>query len=454
MKFKPGWRRAVLLILASVSVGQTWVHLSGFNDSLSSATTSCDASTHKEASHAPDRPLPPVHVNSSWIGNQWIPPPGYRTYSTLEIQRYFQNQTILFIGDSTARRTYATFFGILNATAPNDVSVDEVDHARVIDVGKRDPSSRGCPHRQGYKICRTPPRTATTTSNYSMGDVPGVDLMGVTCLHELAEMVGDPSSVFRTDLTKYDLVVFIIGPWEVLEKWECTGLHGRRNSTDNLFQSLFSLTNTAETPSIVWRTWGSPGTSNSDPATGEKQWKAALSHNRFVKDLVDLNEVQRRASGKPMSAVSYIDWGRAMRPRLLPQERRIVGDMDPHYGLESRLAFVQMLMNHLVERDRQKRFNLKSWILENTDSVNSIEDDDREAGGFLSTSPPAVILTKEEMRAFEEAKSFFCSECTWTGGVNCALRMKYVQNRYKLAESEALFAVMKMPACNSSSPAR
>lgn len=85
----------------------------------------------------PLKTLPPVHVNSSWIGNQWIPPPGYRLHSTREIQSYFQKRSILWVGDSTARRAYGTMYGILNATeAPDDVEIHQLDHPRVLNMNK------------------------------------------------------------------------------------------------------------------------------------------------------------------------------------------------------------------------------------------------------------------------------------------------------------------------------
>lgn len=49
------------------------------------------------------------------------------------------------------------------------------------------------------------------------------------------------------------------------------------------------------------------------------------------------------------------------------------GDLLAHYGLEARLAFVQMLINHLVERDRQERWNMP-WLpqLKGNDSSSEI----------------------------------------------------------------------------------
>jgi hypothetical protein len=49
-------------------------------------------------------------------------------------------------------------------------------------------------------------------------------------------------------------------------------------------------------------------------------------------------------------------------PQLYPSKNPIHGDVDVHYELELRLATVQMLMNHLVERDRQKKLVIHPWF--------------------------------------------------------------------------------------------
>ena len=81
--------------------------------------------------------LPPVHIGSTWIGNHWIPPKGYRLYSPEEMREYFSQYKILFLGDSTGRRAYATLYGIMNSTDLSNVRVPQVAHPSVIDVNKR-----------------------------------------------------------------------------------------------------------------------------------------------------------------------------------------------------------------------------------------------------------------------------------------------------------------------------
>jgi hypothetical protein len=51
----------------------------------------------------------------TWIGNTWIPPPGWRMFTVAELQDMYKNKSILWIGDSTARRSSLTMYAVLRA---------------------------------------------------------------------------------------------------------------------------------------------------------------------------------------------------------------------------------------------------------------------------------------------------------------------------------------------------
>jgi hypothetical protein len=72
--------------------------------------------------------------NYTWIGNHWVPPPGVPTFTVLQMRTYFQNRNVLFIGDSTGRRSYNTLFALINAEDFDDIDVASVE--RGIDVTK------------------------------------------------------------------------------------------------------------------------------------------------------------------------------------------------------------------------------------------------------------------------------------------------------------------------------
>jgi hypothetical protein len=101
----------------------------------------------------------------SWIGNNGVPPAGWKYYSASELRNFYRDTSILWIGDSTARRAATTMYGILNATnatnsSSSHVSVDEIDHRSVINVNKRsitEPCNRWMNHTHHPSLCRVMP---------------------------------------------------------------------------------------------------------------------------------------------------------------------------------------------------------------------------------------------------------------------------------------------------------
>ena len=107
--------------------------------------------------------LPPVHWHSSWLGNQWIPPPGYHTFNPQEMLELFPKYSILILGDSTARRTYGTWNAILQQEAATDhvskksskdsvIDKETLNHWSVIDVGKGK-TAAGCRRDPALALC-------------------------------------------------------------------------------------------------------------------------------------------------------------------------------------------------------------------------------------------------------------------------------------------------------------
>lgn len=297
--------------------------------------------------------LPPVHINSSWIGNQWIPPPGYRLYSTREIQSFFGQHSVLWVGDSTARRAYGTMYGILNATQdPDDVEIHDLDHPQVLDMNKMSlemtvPYPESC-HKSGYNLCRLIP----TLTDGDGGDMlHSFDQVDATCLGSLVNMTENGSSQFWRDVSSYSLVIFSIGPWELRDR--CGPDKGWQMRVEQFLNSLYRYAEDSNT-TFIWRTWGSIDFDVERKA--KMSWKKAYKYNEYFKQKITEHDEERRSQNKSLSAVTYIDWGQAMFPRSFPRSKRIRGDMQAHFGLEARLTFLQMLVNHMMERERQKRF--------------------------------------------------------------------------------------------------
>merc|ERR1740124_2051250 len=130
-----------------------------------------------------------------------------------------------------------------------------------------------------------------------------------------------------------------------------------------------------------------------------------------------------------MGMVSYVDWGQATVPRLFGKER-IAGDIPHHYGLEARTMFVQMLINHLKERERQKNHNIP-WIEQN----NSIhkEDDNFFSTNFMSDPEPEEVIPVDKRQMYDAAVSIFCETCKIgkNSTISCEMRRNFVHIKYK-----------------------
>eukprot|EP00977_Amphora_coffeiformis_P021913 scaffold10056_cov164-Amphora_coffeaeformis.AAC.10 len=437
--------------------------------------------------------LPPVHVNSSWIGNQWIPPPGYRTYGPSDFLVYFSStmnrqessspSSVLIVGDSTARRTYGTLYALLESAAntnatSHDVQVSSLDAAKVIDFGKQGSQHGGSclpksaeDEKHSQLICT---RRIPSQGNIRHAKDDGsnrFDLYNLSCLEDLVTLVQDPSSIlWRTNNNTlnggrqpfYSLVIFVFGPWEVMGRIECGLEHGRLNSTLDAFRHLFRVENEHQQQRFVWRTWGTFGSTRNTPVEGQQGWTKARAHNALVKNLVDEHNAQYFAdTGRP-SSISYVDWGQAMRPRLYPQDTRIVGDIDPHYGLEARMAFNQMLLNHLIEQDRLQKYRIRPWrgvegdvnarVLDGGDYVYNGNTTDSIVKNFLTITVPEPAVPPAAQEKYDRAVSLFCPACMWQVAHTCTHRVDFMIQKYKLPRYEALISVVENnPTCRKAS---
>lgn len=287
--------------------------------------------------------LPPIHVNSSWVGNIWIPPQGYRYYSPSEMSQLWSNESFLFFGDSIARRTMTTLYAILNATTEND-SVSDLTHSRVVDINRQ---GRGyvedCPQR-GLSICR--PNPAAANSNFSTvidwgGDVPGDT--GLT--RHITDYFGNATTWVRQSLHKYTIVVLSTGAWDIMSNNEMKGIEQTiHDAIDTLIQVIPQRDNLT----IVYRTWGTRG-HPSNIAVVERV--NALIRNRIQQHEESYLE---ESSGQHLSSITYLDWGAVMLPRSTGKSR-IAGDVKAHYDYQARVVFLQMLMNHLVTRRQRQQ---------------------------------------------------------------------------------------------------
>lgn len=399
--------------------------------------------------------LSPVHLNSSWIGNQWIPSSEYRLYEAHEFHEFFSSHSVLVVGDSTARRTFGTLFALINSTTLNNIAVEELDSPSVIDVNKKK-KVEFC-KKENLTLCRSMPGKKSEKLSF--------DLISMNCLKSLRDLVSN-STIFKKQLSRYSIVIFIIGPWEWDNMWQCIDEEkSRKENTEILFENIISLSEKNPNVKFIWRTWAGPGSDKSNPKRIDeialKSFKKSLVHNHLVKKIIHDFQRNQYESQKPWTKISYIDWGHVMGPRLFPQSKRIKGDIDNHFGLEARITFLQMLINHLIENNRQEKKYLKPWWafedinndcfkMEGSDLYCLSNSDEKVLyTSFLESKPMTNVLSVKEAEKLKFLNENFCEQCLWLPKQHftCLYRRNYLIMKKKMSLLSSIENVLQNPDC-------
>jgi hypothetical protein len=275
----------------------------------------------------------------SWIGNNWVPPPGWRFYSASELRNFYRDTSILWVGDSTARRAATTMYGILNGLS-NHVSVDAIDHPSVINVNKKSKTEELCDrwtnHTHHPSLCRVMPGGSDRGGSFILKDEP--------CLAGLELFVSDELSGNSNITADVDIIIISLGIWEAIRPSDCREKSEIPRSMLQIQNDTISLLEKLQSPrrTIVWRTSGFMD-------SGRKNENFVIAMNRKAMDKIEEIASRRRRPTNSTSNLTYVDWGGAVHPRSF-ERARIAGDIKPHYGLEARYVLVQMITNQLASR--------------------------------------------------------------------------------------------------------
>jgi hypothetical protein len=80
---------------------------------------------------------PPRDQIGTWVGKWWIPPPEWKLFSPIEMVHMYSNRSVLWLGDSTARRPGMTMYGILANAVLNSLDyILESDLDKEININK------------------------------------------------------------------------------------------------------------------------------------------------------------------------------------------------------------------------------------------------------------------------------------------------------------------------------
>jgi hypothetical protein len=249
-----------------------------------------------------------------WIGNNWIPPDGWKLYTPKEMRLFYHDKSIFWIGDSTARRAAATMHGILkHANSSSHISVRSINDVSVIDERKSGDIKD--------ELFRRP--------------MPGGEARGglflyqrIGCLLHLETFLQDELSGKSNTMESVDTIIVSIGIWDATASNLCQDPRRNVSTVQSEVNTLLLTKLQSRQKTIIWRTSGYDHRE-------KHQFISDLNENAMDKiDEIVLDQ-QEQKNGT-MSTLTFVDWGAgAIRPRSFKKER-IAIDTGPHYGLEPR----------------------------------------------------------------------------------------------------------------------
>lgn len=275
-----------------------------------------------------------------WMGKTWIPPRPWRYFDAGELREMYKDKNVLWIGDSTGRRAFATMYAILDEKA-HHVSSSAMSDPAVIDVNKHGKHAESCnknftnvPADRHPNLCRPAPGGGNGEFSYIVG----------TCFHSV-ELVLQSELDGTTNMTAdVDVIILSLGIWEVVERKTCNMVDvvkqeqqgHERTPVERLDHALdLAARFTAKTGKlIVWRTSGYGGY--------RFTIKGVDMYNRTM------NAIDHNLATTNNSNLLYVNWGDAVGPRSFGPDK-LAGDIPAHYSEEARVVLVQMITNRLHE---------------------------------------------------------------------------------------------------------
>jgi hypothetical protein len=281
--------------------------------------------------------MPYEEQKGSWTGNHWVPPNGWRYFSNRELLTVYKDKSIMWVGDSLARRASATMYGILNeaAKAANssnanvNVPVDAIDNGKLINVNKgriSEPCKKWIGSKHQPRWCRAMPGGGAGDYVYSMKNT----------FAELETFVADEVSGKSNITENFDTIIIGMGVWD----YEKTERNMTLSSVTAAIDVLGKLQSVGKT--IIWKT---SGFRDDDGASNDFFFEV----NKRVLDEINSISTRLQQESNTVSNLTCINWPGAIFPRSFGNTR-IAGDTWNHYGLEARLVFIQMVTNQLASR--------------------------------------------------------------------------------------------------------
>lgn len=375
---------------------KTYSSLSTIQSNSTTTTMMTPTTTFQDHDAKPKCPLD--NQTYQWYGNVWIPPVGVPLYNRYDMIRAFSQFDTLWIGDSTIRRAYGTIYALLNASQAS-LSVEELDHPRVLDVNKF--GWKGY-HENSCRVQREHSKPLVQLEKHNLYGPKSMcrhvvvaggtrrkafDFVRADCLFEL-RWIADQDWV----LQGYSLVIIGMGihdflqprcgstpprglhfhpekSFHFLNQQAKKGLQAAQKIATTLWNQSQSQQDPKETdhPTTTTTTKGDgddDDTPKSSPPTAVL-WRTAgfdanndtefskygvLHLNQLSVDFIQQNQQQWTRNNDtvstPLARLTLVDWGAAVFPRSF-HPNKAESDISVHYGLEPRLLMAQMTTQQL-----------------------------------------------------------------------------------------------------------
>lgn len=314
----------------------------------------------------------PKQKIGTWYGDTWVPPQGWKTYSTKEVQEIFGNKSVLFVGSSLARRAATTLWYVLNVnlTLTNgDLSESILTEKNYDTVGNQttvlldgwndwyfESSTQPCElfdqQSHPYFCPRMPNRKDKFLASLYLG-----------CFIWLESWLDRELKGLSDVLQQADVVVFALGEWENnvfrpegrvnYTEENPNKLIGCRNGVNNrsveqlVTDSLNKIVRLIrKNQTIIWRTAGwilTPNKTIHDSASSMH-----LKINNAAMNYIDNYNMESNS----FRGLTYVDWGKTMRPKSAGNAYFRTPDDPIHYKGTARAVLIQMLANAITEVGR------------------------------------------------------------------------------------------------------
>lgn len=227
---------------------------------------------------------------SKWIDNNWHPPPGGTLYDLQGLKKVFGRFNILWLGDDAFRYTYSTLLRVLQAKGP-DLSTVFMKRLKI-------------------KPCTTDDSLAACADYHGVS----LDYAVVNCFMEMRHLI------LNRNVSKYTVVVVDFGQQEMLDNCPFV-ISNKQKMFVDVSQRIQALPTHVAWTTLAW----------ADPE--------AADINHKVMDSL-------KKSGA--SNVTVFDYGAGMHQR----EKDVHVNLNMKkvdYSEPARLAYIQMLANHLTQ---------------------------------------------------------------------------------------------------------